>query len=146
MDLIANCQNSLEVLITAADVGTSNIYKGGAAADMETPSVRISASNLQEEPVGTGNFQVDLTVEVWVGLNVKQGETASDRETAAAVIWDNVLGVLEVDDLAEQMTAADDNLTVFGFMEGKTLDSDQGGDATVMSWKRRAYACAMAFS
>ena len=115
---------ALAAIVTAA-AGTAQVVTGKTATDKEAPPLIIcsAAAEEQEDPPHTGNFFVNCSVAIKTGAIVNEDGTApADADQAAleaAVKAENqalvaaVYGAVMVADLAEQMSEAIDDFTVF---------------------------------
>jgi hypothetical protein len=145
LSVLEKSRLALVAVITAAGVGTDNIFNGKSSEDKPLPVVICDAKSQREDPPGSGNFWVDLEVQVKTTGVDETGAAAGSAKTASDTLNANVLAALEVDDLAALLSAATPHFTVLGFGEEKSQESDQSGDVWVETWKRRAYACGTAF-
>jgi len=132
-------------VIAIANVGTSNIYNERNSAQKVAPDVICAASNAQEDPLGTGNFWVDVEVSTRILAAVNVGGT--DPKPDGDTICSNVLGVLEVDDasLIAALSAQVSDFVVMGFSSDKVIEESVDGDCWVLTWKRRLYCAGSDF-
>lgn len=142
-EVLEKCRRALIAVVATANVGTDNIFNAKASEDKAAPLVGCDANNGREEPVNTGNFWVDLVVEVKTIGSLDAAD--SDPKTPSDTLVANVIAALEVDDLAAQLSAGTTDFTVFGFGEEKELQEEIQDDVWITRWMRRAYVCGSSF-
>lgn len=140
--ILAKVTDALIALLTAANVG-ANVVDGKNSAEKTAPYVGCEAANAEEDPMGSGNFMVDAMVTVKYIAAVDSDGV--DPKPAADTLSANVFAVLETDTLAADLSAAIANFTVFGFMEGKQVSSEEDGDCWVETWRRKIYCAGSSF-
>lgn len=141
--VMEKCREALVVVITAANVGTANIFNRKNSGDKAAPCVLCDASNAREVDNVPGNFMIDLEVTIKTIAAVDSDGT--DPKPASDTLTANVIAALEQTDIGDQLAAATTNFTVFGFGDGKSLDEGQSGDCWMTIWKRTVYCCGGAF-
>lgn len=114
---------------------TPNIYKGRDDASKTAPCVIFSASVAEEEPMGTGNFFVELTAKV--------KSIAENGESAHNVLASEIGDMMSDDGLAASLSAAAvTNFHCFAALEMSGSDPEAEGDCLVETITRRLYCCA----
>ena len=117
------CEAALAAIVTAA-AAEAQVLTGKSATDKQSPPVVICSAEAEgeEDPKGTGNFFVNCSVAVKSGAvpnedgtdNPDAPEADADQVKAAnQALVAAVFGAVCVADLADQMTAAVPDLTVF---------------------------------
>ncbi len=141
--VLDKCRESLIYLIQQASVGTDNVYSEKNSADKVAPNVSVGANSAQEAPMGSGNFWVILEVKIKsiAAVAAPMDADLPDPKPSSDLLTANVLAVLEVDNLAEQMSAAVSDFCVQGFDEQKELEQSVDGDCWTETWRRRCYCC-----
>ena len=139
-------ETALAALVTA-EAGAIPVYTGKSSEEKEAPCIICSAEiSEDEDPKGTGNYWVTATVFIkQSGVTNEDGtdENAASPKAATQAISAAVLGALLVDDLADLLTAATDDLTVFDgsvIFGAATAGQDESG-LWIDSLQMRLYAC-----
>lgn len=141
--LITKVTQSLKAVVTAASVGTTNLYLMKYPGEKGSPSVNFAVDEAREDPVGSGNFWCRTLVSVHTpaAIDADNEETPEAVTAASDLIEANVFAALNVDDLAARMMAAQTNFTVFGFGEEREIDRQVHGDHWETTWRRMIYCC-----
>jgi hypothetical protein len=112
---------ALAVLVAAA-AGEVQVATGKSASDKEAPPIIICSAEAEgdDDPRGSGNFMVNGSVAIKTSAipneDGTEGDSANAEEaikTANQALVAAVFGALQVIDLAEQLSAAVEGLTVF---------------------------------
>ncbi len=140
IDINAKVAEAFIALITAANVGTENIYDIMASAEKEAPCVGCGVQGPVSEDTDTpGNFWVDALVVVkWTAAVDTDGV---DPKTDALALDAAVLTALERDDLGTALEAGVSDFTVFGFGDTKEIERAVDGDTWSLTWRRRMFCC-----
>jgi hypothetical protein len=128
------------------------VYTGKSSDEKTIPCVICSAEITEDEdPKGTGNWPVRCTVAIKQSGVRNEDGTETDADSPRSDTQVNsaeILAVLMVDDLAEQITAAGADLTVFpGSIQFGSAES--GRDDTglwIDSLSFSCYACGSTLS
>ena len=139
--VVAKTRAALVAYLTAANIGTDNIYDEKRSGDKATPNVSCGASEAEEDDdlPGTGNFWV--TAEVRVKHIAAVDADGVDPKPTSEALAKAVLNALEVSDLAEQLSAATPDYAVQGLGAGE-ISSEIDENCWVDVWRRRLYCCA----
>ena len=128
------------------------VYTGKASDEKAAPCVVCSADVAEDEdPQGSGNYYVTATVAVKQSAVTNEDgsdPTADSPKAAAQAVSAAIFGAVLVDDLAAQLTAATDDLTVFaGSVHFGAMESgrDESG-LWIDSLQVRVYACGASLS
>jgi len=123
------------------------IVPGKSGGDLARPVVICGCDGEgMADPPGTGNFQVNAYVAV--EYEVSEGDGGAAGKAAMQALVSDVFSAVQVGDLAEKLTAAVADLTVFptsvqfGAPESERLESGAWVDRLPM----RLYACGSALS
>jgi hypothetical protein len=137
-------ETALAGVISAASVGTTNIYKGFQSGDKGEPAVICAVKSAEEEPLRSGNYQV--TAEVSVKGNAATDASGTNPLTAYETLAANVRNALWIDDLKTQLQNNATGLTVFGVSAPHKIDFDTEEDCWVERHTVEIYCCAYTFS
>lgn len=144
--IAVKCQDAFKALLSASSAGIqATIYTGKDFEEKQAPMVGCGAETAREDPVDTGNYWVDVEIVIKSMAPADQLDN-NDPKSTSDDLTASVLAVLDVDDLAGQLSSAIEDFHVFGFDADKGMESSQDGDAWVETWKRRVYCCGTTFT
>ena len=126
-------------VISAASVGTSNIYKGFSSGDKALPCVICSAKSVEEEPLFSGNYRAVVEISV-KGIGALDAD-AVDPLTAFDTLCSLVYDAIRIDDLATQLMANSVGLTVWSASAGTKVSWDTDEDCFVERYEVEIYCC-----
>lgn len=126
LDLAQKLETAVKAIIDAEATGVT-CYTGLTAEEKTTPRITVVALNGPETPQGSGNFNLNLSVEVRSNATDK---TLAEHRTLCAT----VLGVMSEDDIADQLSGAEDAFHAFGFSNRQAQEAvDDGAWVTTLS-------------
>ncbi len=137
INILQKASTALVNYITTGLADTTLIYNLKASAEKDGPNVGCGAEESSGEDVGTGNSAIELMVKTKYRAAVDTDGV--DPKTASDTLTARVDELLNADNLAQQLTDAGTNFTVFGFFEDAKRQIEQEGDFWVETWRRRAY-------
>ena len=106
LDLPQKLETAAKALIDGA--GLITVYTGLCADEQTMPRAIVSAMTGREQPQGSGNFMVDLTVQV---LSKADDSTIEEHRTLCI----STIGLFMQDDVASQLSSVVPDFHVFGF-------------------------------
>ena len=106
LDLPQKLESAAKELINGA--GLITVFTGICADEQTTPRAIVAAMSGREMPQGSGNFTVDLTVQV-----LSKADDSTIEEHRALCV--STIGLLMQDDIASQLSASVPDFHVFGF-------------------------------
>ena len=117
--LKALLETSLADYLTAASVGTTNIYKGHSNLDKDAPCVICQVASLEEEPLHSGNYNAECHIIV--------KSMGADGEYLLDSIDEAVRNAIWTDTLAADLQVA--GLTIWGAAASHKTDFGVEDDA-----------------
>lgn len=138
--VLSKTRQALVAFITAANVGTANIYDGKRSGDKDVPSVGCGAARATEDPPDTGNFWVET--EIILKTMARVDADAVDPKTSSEALSTALWTALETDDLAAQLSTAITDFTCIGVGEDKEFEEEEDGDCWKETLKLKLYCCA----
>lgn len=129
----------MAALVTAASVGTSNIYTGANSADKAAPCVICAAVSADaDDPPGSGNKWV--TLDVMVKSIFAVDADAVDPVAAADTLAGAVFNAIQTNTLAADLNTHGTDFTVMGVVfEGNASEVQE--DCSVETMTVRLYCC-----
>jgi hypothetical protein len=133
-DLLNNIESACKLILEAEATGVT-VFAGQTEDSQVRPSVTIYAQGGDENPQGSGNFNINLMVAI--RSNASDDSIAQHRATCRSL-----LGAMMEDDLSDQLSAAVSDLHVFGISNRRCReDKEDGSWLTELSFD--CYACPM---
>ena len=106
LDLPQKLETAAKALIDGA--GLITVFTGLSADEQVTPRAIVSAMTGREQPQGSGNFMVDLTVQV-----LSKADDSTIEEHRALCV--STIGLFMQSDVASQLSSIVPDFHVFGF-------------------------------
>lgn len=129
----------MAALITAASVGTANIYTGSNSGDKSAPCVICVAVNAEaDDPPGSGNKWVTMDVHVKsiFAIDADGVDPVADADTLAGAVFNAV----QTDTLAADLTTNGTDFTCMGVVFDGNASEPQD-DCNVETMTLRLYCC-----
>jgi len=152
MNLKGQLENAVRLLLTHSNElpekfketanAKAKIYMGADSDTISRPCVVVWCQGGQEEPQGSGNFRMQMTVLVKsldtpdMGAESGCDPVAIHNDDAAAVF-----GILQYDNLGEQLSDQVEDLKVYDPVTDTSLDPSLDGHAFVDGFSFSAYCC-----
>lgn len=112
------------------------VYEGIAASDKEAPCVVCAVDSMQEEPIKSGNYEVQVTIQI---------AASAEESSAFDEICEAVKNAIFNDELETSLEAAQTGLSVWGVSAPDQVQYTQDEDAWVATHRISIYCAAHTF-
>jgi hypothetical protein len=139
-DLLSAIEESVSLLLVSGGIASGIIFKGQSDQTQVRPCVVIHAQSGEEFPLGSGNQFCPVSVMVKSKADGLDEPELTHKEFASQVFQ-----LLQIDDLANQLSAQQPDLSVFGY-RGMTLRNNIDGNSFVSELQLDLYCCQMSLA
>ncbi len=112
------------------------VYEGIASSDKEAPCVVCAVDSMQEEPIKSGNYSVNVTIQI---------AASAEESSAFDEICEAVKTAIFNDELEASLQSAQSGLTVWGVAAPDQVQYTQDEDAWVATHQLVIYCAAHTF-